>query len=146
MKFLFALVIVVSAISIGSSAINKDLAAKIMAVSQQCKEEYKVDDETFSKFMNFEKAPESEDGMCMVACYVKNMGYFHDGKFDMDVIKEGNRQKWDDNATVQLANEIAKDCIEKFGADDNECHLAGRVLKCVFDNGYKGELPKPQRT
>ncbi|XP_031638585.1 uncharacterized protein LOC116350788 [Contarinia nasturtii] len=129
MKYLIVLVVVCAAVSFSEQAMTKEQVMELYnKMVEECakKESGSSTDieEVFAK-----KLPSTKNGKCIHACVGETTGLIKDNKVNVEGAIAMAKMVYDnDAAKVQMANDLANDCI---GVTDGErCEAAFKIIQC----------------
>nr|ACT83085.1 putative odorant binding protein [Adelphocoris lineolatus] len=65
-----------------------------------------------------------------------------DHKINTEQVKLGNKEKWDDPALVELANQVADTCDQEVSTEGRcKCLVAVEYMMCLATHGDEVGLP-----
>nr|ACZ58029.1 odorant-binding protein 3 [Adelphocoris lineolatus] len=142
MDIRFGFIIACLAILSVANAISKEYSARMIAAKEKCQKEFNVTDSVVEDFMKRNIKPESKSGKCMVHCIMEEMGMIDDHKINTEQVKLGNKEKWDDPALVELANQVADTCDQEVFTEGRcKCLVAVEYMMCLATHGDEVGLP-----
>nr|AHF71049.1 odorant-binding protein 19 [Lygus lineolaris] len=127
-----------------ASAVTKEYHDRAVAAKDKCAKEHNIKESEIQEFVKKHKLPETEDGKCMIACYMEEMKLITDGKVNVDEWKKSNKEKWDEEAHVAMADEIVDKCNEQVSPDGlAKCEYGFKLTECGLKHRLEKGLPAP---
>ncbi|BET00831.1 Odorant Hypothetical protein protein [Nesidiocoris tenuis] len=139
MKSVIALIFAVALVEFAAGS----YLAKVGDAKDKCKGLHNVDDETIRQYINQKKLPESQNGKCFVACIMKEVKALENGKANVAVMKEANRERNTDEAIIAKADQVIDICAQEVSAGGDECETAIQLVKCAITKGREMGIPSP---
>nr|ADD84666.1 odorant-binding protein 2 [Apolygus lucorum]AFJ54051.1 odorant binding protein 10 [Apolygus lucorum] len=92
------------------------------------------------------KLPETDDGECMIACYMEEKNLMADGKINVKEANQTNSDKYDGEPdNKQLAEKLIDHCSSQVSPDGmSKCEYAYQFSKCGLEYGMKNGLTPPK--
>nr|ADD84665.1 odorant-binding protein 1 [Apolygus lucorum]AFJ54050.1 odorant binding protein 9 [Apolygus lucorum] len=130
-----------------ASAITKEYHDRAVAAKDAClKKHPSIKESDVQEFLKKHKLPETDDGKCMIACYMEEMNLMADGKINVEEAKKTNSDKYDGEPdNKELADKLIDHCSSQVSPDGmSKCEYAYQISKCGLEYGMKNGLTPPK--
>ncbi|XP_067617205.1 general odorant-binding protein 99a [Eurosta solidaginis] len=126
----YELILVLICVTLVTAKFQLRTPQDALATHEECHEEFRVPDDIYDKFLNYEFPPHKRTN-CYVKCFVEKMGLFTEQKgFDEKAIMRqfsaGNTKN-----LAKIAHGLER-CLDHNEHDSDACTWAHRVFSCFL--------------